>query len=184
MVISRPWPWLDPGHARLRFHGQAPVALVLFDGVPGAATGTNTVAVAPELNGEEVVVAPVAKPAPPPPSTFSSHPPFLAQQCAECHGSATGMGLKAPVPELCWNCHKDFLAGQKVKHQPVESGECADCHDPHQSENKYLLLKKGTELCLSCHDDPLAAGKIKHQAVEAGECLDCHAPHATISRDY
>jgi predicted CXXCH cytochrome family protein len=82
--------------------------------------------------------------------------------------------------QLCWSCHKDFLAGQKVKHQPVENGECASCHDPHQSENKNLLLQKGNALCLVLPRRP--AGGISSSSTRrsrSGDCLDCHAPHAT-----
>jgi predicted CXXCH cytochrome family protein len=108
------------------------------------------------------------------------HQPFGEGKCTQCHGDG-GMSPqpKLPARQLCFTCHKDFMAGLKVKHQPVENGECASCHDPHQSPNKDLLIKKGNQLCLTCHDDPLAAGKVKHQAVESGDCLDCHTPHAT-----
>ena len=147
-----------------------------FDGVPAPGSQTNAVAAAAAA---ETTPAVEAKPVAPPPDTSSTHPPFRDQQCAQCHQSSTGMGLRLQPPQLCWSCHKDFLAEQKVKHQPVESGDCASCHDPHRSGNKNLLLKKGNEVCLTCHDDPLAAGKIKHQAVESGSCLDCHAPHAS-----
>jgi len=153
---------------------------VFFDGVPPLNPATNAApAVVSAAATSQTAVAPPPKPTPPPENTFSVHPPFQERQCAECHESSSGMGLITQPPQLCWSCHKDFLAGQKVKHQPVENGECGDCHDPHQSENKNLLLQKGNDLCLSCHDDPLAEGKFKHQAVESGDCLDCHAPHAT-----
>jgi len=45
------------------------------------------------------------------------------------------------------------LAKAKVKHQPVENGECASCHAPHQSDNKKLLSKPEGKLCFDCHDD-------------------------------
>ncbi len=148
-----------------------------FDGVPpiGATNVTVTItapAAATEAAPAVVMNAPAA-------SNFSVHPPFQQHKCAECHVSGTGQGMRASAPQLCWSCHKDFLADKKVKHQPVENGECASCHDPHQSENKKLLLKTGNLLCLSCHDDPLAKMKFKHLAVESGDCMDCHAPHTT-----
>ena len=151
-----------------------------FDGVPPIGSATNGVAVASSQNAATPAAAAVTTaPLPLPQPTTCYHPPFAQHQCAECHESGLGQGLRSNPPELCFNCHKDFLTGQKVKHQPVESGDCVSCHDPHQSENKHLLIKKGNDLCLICHDDPLAEGKVKHQAVESGECLDCHAPHAT-----
>ena len=152
---------------------------IFFDGVPPLNAGTNTApAAAANPESDQPAVVPVKTNAPPV-DNFTVHPPFQQRKCIECHQSSSGMGLRLPAPQLCWNCHKDFLADQKVKHQPVESGDCASCHDPHQSPNKNLLLKIGKELCLNCHDDPLANMKFKHEAVESGECLDCHAPHAT-----
>jgi len=156
---------------------------IFFDGVPRLTGATNNTVAAPvRPSGTNAAPAQpgfAAAPAPPPQPTTFYHPPFTRHQCAECHESSTGQGLRGKPPELCFNCHKDFLAGQKFKHQPVESGDCTSCHDPHQSDIKHLLVKKGNDLCLNCHDDPLAEGKFKHQAVEGGLCLDCHAPHAT-----
>src|SRR5277367_2293917 len=119
---------------------------VFFDGVPPINSATNAVTASSSQTNQTAVVVP-SKPAPTPENTFTVHPPFQQHQCAECHQSSSGMGLKSQQPQLCFDCHKDFLTGQKVKHQPVESGECASCHDPHQSANKNLLLKKGNELC-------------------------------------
>jgi predicted CXXCH cytochrome family protein len=152
---------------------------VFFDGVPPLNAGTNAAPVAAPAPGAIQVPGEVPKTNAPPVDTFTVHPPFREHNCEECHESGSGQGLRVSPPQLCWTCHKDFLAGQQVKHQPVEDGECTSCHDPHQSENKNLLLQKGNALCLTCHDDPLAAGQYKHQAVESGDCLDCHAPHAT-----
>lgn len=152
---------------------------VFFDGVPPAGGKTNVPANV-SAPAEAAPTNNVPTPAPLPPADLSSvHPAFRDQKCSQCHQSNTGMGLKASQPALCWTCHKDFLAGAKVKHQPVMDGECLSCHDPHRSDNKKLLLKTGKELCMTCHDDPLVGKKFKHQAVEAGECLDCHSPHAT-----
>ncbi|HXF10340.1 MAG TPA: cytochrome c3 family protein, partial [Desulfuromonadaceae bacterium] len=166
--------WLAAGCASDTQHK---VLTLFFDGVPGPGN-TNVAVVA-----SEETPLPADKPAPPPPpppvDLSSVHPPFRDQKCSQCHLPDTGMGLRQPAPKLCWTCHKDFTADQKVKHQPVAEGDCAGCHEPHRSDNKKLLLKAGNELCLTCHDDPLAGKKFKHQAVEAGNCLDCHAPHAT-----
>jgi len=150
-----------------------------FDGVPSETSVTNQ-AVAPVATSTNRAAAVAPKPQfPKPPENFM-HRPYAENKCAQCHGGDMMTAEpRVPVPQLCYTCHKDFPGNYKVKHQPVENGECLSCHDPHQSPNKNLLLKKGSALCLTCHDDPLAAGKVKHQAVEAGDCTDCHSPHAT-----
>lgn len=152
-----------------------------FDGVPPDNQGTNAPAAAPsnaeakpggEARGKPVPAAPQA--------TYYAHPPFAEQKCAACHEAQTGQGMKKKTPELCFDCHKDFLSNFKVKHQPVETGDCGSCHDPHQSDNnKMLLLKTGKDLCFDCHENFLEKGKVKHQPAENGECLSCHNPHAT-----
>jgi predicted CXXCH cytochrome family protein len=153
-----------------------------FDGVPPPHSATNAtmtgVAATNTAAGSESgskAVAVVAKE-----PFYYGHPPFVQQKCAECHESGLGMGMKKKTPDLCFDCHKDFLTTAKVKHQPVESGDCNSCHDPHQSDkNKQLLLKTGKDLCFDCHDNFLDKAKVKHQPAENGECLACHNPHAT-----
>ena len=77
------------------------------------------------------------------------HTPFAQGKCTQCHGDG-GMSPqpKMPARQLCFTCHKDFIAGNKFKHQPVENGECSSCHSAHQSPNKNLLTKTGNKLCL------------------------------------
>jgi len=133
----------------------------LFDGVPpehpvpneiaAAVSGTQTNLAARQPTNAAPVV--VAEP------SYYTHAPFAQEKCASCHESRFGQSLKKKTPELCWDCHKDFLAAEKVKHQPVETGDCKSCHDPHQASNKKLLVKTGKALCLDCHDAPVAKGK-------------------------
>jgi predicted CXXCH cytochrome family protein len=148
-----------------------------FDGVPSQSS-VRKHSSAGSTNKNHSATAPA--PAVPRGPVMFVHQPFGEGKCTECHGDG-GMSPqpKMPALKLCFSCHKDFITGFKVKHQPVENGDCTSCHTPHQSPNKFLLVKKGNELCLTCHDSPLGEGKFKHQAVESGDCLDCHAPHAT-----
>ena len=146
---------------------------LLFDGVPSKTAGP---AAAPFTKA--VVIAAVP-PLPKPPFEVL-HQPYEQQKCGACHDSSTvSTNAKLPLLQLCFNCHKNFLTEPKVKHQPVANGDCLECHAPHKSPNKNLLLQKGDALCLTCHDDPLAVGKVKHQGVKMSSCLDCHSPHAT-----
>ena len=93
------------------------------------------------------------------------HPPFAQRDCTACHESEFSNAMRGKPGEVCFNCHKElqktFLAG-KVKHQPVDEGDCISCHNPHHSPNKNLLVAKGNDLCLTCHDDPLSNMKFKH----------------------
>jgi len=69
-----------------------------------------------------------------------------------------------------------------VKHLPVENGECSSCHNPHQSDNKKLLLKVDAKLCFDCHEDlqqKLTKAAFKHDPAGNGDCGSCHNAHAS-----
>jgi predicted CXXCH cytochrome family protein len=127
------------------------------------------------------------------------HSPVTAGECLDCHdphGSAVGHLLKAPLPELCYECH-DAIADEvrtRVKHAAVyRQGSCGICHAGHGSDNAALLRAPEQQLCLSCHgqddytrSDPLRnigreiEGKpYLHGPVADGECSPCHAPHGS-----
>ncbi len=100
--------------------------------------------------------------------------------CLECHDDPVGNEKRANEPDIT-----EFLGKlpklvttpvKKINHAPVESG-CMDCHSPHASDTKGLLLKPVAETCAECHDDPVGSAKFKHDPAANGECMSCHAPH-------
>jgi len=110
------------------------------------------------------------------------HP--ATEDCTSCHQSVaephpqTGkktFELVAQAPELCYNCHDPFGKKKQV-HDPVASGDCTTCHDPHSSNNAKLLTAPVAELCTSCHSD-IGGAKHPHGPVAAGACTSCHSPH-------
>lgn len=104
--------------------------------------------------------------------------------CGDCHeavatphpqpGKVT-FELAATEPELCANCHDAF--GKKAHgHEPVASGVCSTCHDPHSAAQPKLLLAAQEQLCGDCHSDQVGA-EHPHAPVASGECTACHLPH-------
>jgi predicted CXXCH cytochrome family protein len=77
---------------------------------------------------------------------------------------------------------KASIAQHKQTHAPIQS-DCASCHDPHASANKFQLKKAGNTLCFGCHTDTqqkITVAAVKHDAVSTGrECLACHDPHVS-----
>ena len=147
-----------------------------FDGVPvpGAATNALQAQAAPQpTNAVPQPVALVEAPKP------YIHPPYAKRQCADCHDSQSSQKMAGKGASVCFNCHKDTLAAGKVKHQPVENGECASCHNPHQASNTNLLVQLPPALCAQCHDPFPKTAKSRHQPVENGECATCHDPHSS-----
>ena len=62
---------------------------------------------------------------------------------------------------------------------------CANCHDPHGSDNNAMLIKPVGELCLTCHGPnaqngphaPTLEAHTHHAAGSAGsQCVACHMP--------
>jgi predicted CXXCH cytochrome family protein len=116
----------------------------------------------------------------------------IAMGCTSCHEirvnkDVTRVKLITTTPyALCLTCHADKNAATlKGTVHPPAVRDCVKCHDPHQSDNKFQLLRptsgaKNENLCLSCHNqgvDVPATGS-RHAALDMG-CETCHVTHKT-----
>ncbi|MGA1868722.1 MAG: cytochrome c3 family protein [bacterium] len=85
-----------------------------------------------------------------------------------------GHHLKAQ--EMCIQCHPERT--QKTASQHFKKYTCTQCHMPHASKFKYLLITSPHILCLSCHpfgkEESL---QYNHTPFQKRECLQCHDPH-------
>jgi predicted CXXCH cytochrome family protein len=104
------------------------------------------------------------------------------RDCQACHvqGSPTEhrFFLITPKDELCQKCHA--LPARATVHHPVQAGACMDCHDPHGSAHKGVLIADpNRDLCGRCHGRELTTGKYVHGPVVLGACVVCHEPHTS-----
>jgi predicted CXXCH cytochrome family protein len=119
------------------------------------------------------------------------HIPVKKGECLSCHKPS---GYKHPKYKkeaflltdngkagLCSECHKRKNT-KKYVHPPVATGGCLDCHDPHQSDNKFQLKKAGTILCYTCHDKDKLDKAFPHLPIAEGKCLSCHDPHQSENK--
>ena len=119
----------------------------------------------------------------------------MAMGCTTCHEIRSNKGvtrvkLTTTTPQaLCLTCHADMNAAKLTGtvHPPAVR-DCIKCHSPHQSNNKYQLLKatsgnKGDNLCLECHAQGVNVPDkgSRHAALDLG-CDTCHVPHKTGER--
>ena len=114
----------------------------------------------------------------------------IATGCTTCHEIRTNKDVTriklttTTSHALCISCHSDKDAAQaKGPVHPPAVRDCVKCHDPHQSDNKYQLLKptsgdKGANLCLDCHTQGtnVPAKGSRHPALDMG-CDTCHTTH-------
>ena len=125
-------------------------------------------------------------------STGKSVHSAIAMGCASCHEVRTNKDvtriklITTTISGLCLTCHSEKNAAEiKGKVHSPAVRDCAKCHDPHSSDNKYQLLKvtSGGEkenLCLSCHRTGLDVPEkgSRHAALDMG-CDTCHTTHKT-----
>lgn len=107
------------------------------------------------------------------------------ESCEKCHTSngqahpkegVKGFTFTKEMPLLCFSCHE--MKVKKTLHQPSKDGQCLDCHSPHSSNNKSLLIqKKVSGLCNRCHDLGIKEEDVVHNPVSGGRCNKCHDPH-------
>ena len=114
------------------------------------------------------------------------HAPIIGGDCTSCHdphqSPHRGM-MKAPLPELCFQCHDDRIRSQAHMHPPVAAGDCSSCHDNHESDHPARLVAEGNALCFMCHPDKEEGLKTKlaaHVPVQAS-CVQCHNPHGAAA---
>lgn len=105
------------------------------------------------------------------------HDAYSRDSCGDCHDKAMGNALVTAMPELCYDCHDDFNDTYEKLHEPVDAGNCTDCHNPHKAKNKSLLILAPEKLCIDCHDIEDVRENEEHADVEASDCMDCHNPH-------
>ena len=103
-------------------------------------------------------------------------------ECEACHVQGNPQEhtffLAADEEELCQKCH--LLPRRRHMHDPVTTGACMDCHDPHGSSHpSTLIADPQRDLCASCHAADIPAGEFVHGPVVVGACLVCHEPHAS-----
>ncbi|MEW6109451.1 MAG: cytochrome c3 family protein [Nitrospirota bacterium] len=175
------------------------VLTFFFTGVPPIEE-ENTLSDEKEKKGV-VSVREKKKITPPVPPVFV-HGPYGAKLCDQCHspsgkggfrsfgGAQSGktessfqgmIGQVKALDELCTDCHmhksvKLIEARGLQAHKPVSDGMCTTCHNGHQSQNLYMLMKeKTTELCATCHFKGDARLIESHSKNE--ECISCHNAH-------
>jgi predicted CXXCH cytochrome family protein len=99
------------------------------------------------------------------PTTFP-HPPYEQYRCTACHDMEKGELVQTPEEGLCARCHPGVATRPRFVHGPVAAGACLECHHPHESKIRGLLLDDPTTLCLRCHDaEDLSVGD--HHRLEA-----------------
>jgi len=178
----------------------------LFDGVPDPAAETDLSDGDPTLTAREQMLAmrQSVRDSMRQRVRATMHPPYAEQDCSACHNlarntSEPGSGSFAvmdfsddeaagfmvmPVEQLCFECHDDMTEEAATEqdmmiHDPVASGECIECHNPHRSPYPHLLRAPEVRtLCFKCHDEEIADGEDDHPELETKEsCLECHNPH-------
>ncbi len=89
--------------------------------------------------------------------------------------------LSKEIPQLCYECHDNYLSEKGWVHGPVAVGDCLFCHNPHRSTNEHLLNEPQPVLCYKCHDE---AGiiAIEEHPQEMTECTVCHSAHVASDR--
>lgn len=119
----------------------------------------------------------------------------ISMGCLSCHEirvnkDITRVKLITTTPaSLCFTCHADKNPAdiKGVIHTPARR-DCLKCHDPHQSDNKFQLLKATSgdakeNICLTCHTIGLNVPEkgSRHAALDMG-CDTCHVTHKTGER--
>ncbi|MFY9741034.1 MAG: cytochrome c3 family protein [Candidatus Sulfotelmatobacter sp.] len=116
----------------------------------------------------------------------------MAMGCMSCHEVRVNRDvthvklITTTTRALCLTCHADKNANDiKGTVHPPAVRDCVKCHDPHESDNKFQLIKATSgdqkeNLCLSCHTTGLnvPANGSRHAALDMG-CETCHITHKT-----
>ncbi len=114
----------------------------------------------------------------------SNHP--LEQgvlNCLSCHRftKRQDSNLMFDLERTCQGCHPEnggpFLyEHQTVNAHAVDGSGCVECHDPHGSENDYLLKQPVNNLCSQCHIEHITRNhdNLWESVWSKYSCQTCH----------
>lgn len=119
-----------------------------------------------------------------------AHAPAANWLCTSCHekndSQKTKYGVKKPIIEACFDCHqenKEQWSAAKYRHEPLDTGECDRCHNPHSSPYSMFLRQEVNYICIGCHKNKNmhAINGVSACMGNMGKsiCTECHTPHAT-----
>lgn len=104
--------------------------------------------------------------------------------CHEIHAPTDKVRDKRAQPQVCFTCHKQQRADiAKPSHHPIPEGKmtCSDCHNPHGSAGRFMLVKDTTNAtCFTCHAEKRGPFLHNHQPV-VEDCSNCHNPHGATA---
>jgi predicted CXXCH cytochrome family protein len=135
-------------------------------------------------------------------SRKSIHGPLVLGGCTLCHnphGEANRYQLWADgAVALCVACHSDkaTLLGKERSvpyvHGIIMGPGCVACHDPHATDQRFMLHKPTNQLCVGCHPayagvkrghpvamHPVSAPKERRRPGRDLNCASCHEPHGS-----
>ena len=132
------------------------------------------------------------------------HGPLILGGCTLCHdphgGDNPDMLWAEGSLQLCIACHSDKgnLVDEKRENRPpyghgiIFGKGCVACHDPHATDEKFMLKKPTNELCVGCHPSlqgvtrghpvaghPVTAPSELRRPGRKLTCVGCHDPHGS-----
>lgn len=129
-----------------------------------------------------------------------AHAPAVNWLCTSCHNGKVGTENKKnkvfskyifpePVNDDCFRCHKTnkkLWDSYRYRHEPLDSGRCNKCHNPHSSPYKMFVRKPVDKICMGCHSNKHTIDELDNYkyTIYAGidttkNCVKCHSPHAS-----
>lgn len=126
--------------------------------------------------------------------------------CTLCHNPHGGnfryMLWDEGSLNICLTCHeeKERLVKNEnsanLVHGIIYGKGCTACHEPHASNERYMLLKPVNELCVSCHtglagitrghpvaNHPVKGPRERRRPDRELTCIGCHDPHGSPNQN-
>lgn len=129
-----------------------------------------------------------------------AHSPSANWLCTTCHNGNTGIDnfknkgkskfiAAEPVYDFCFTCHKqdyELWESYRFRHEPLDSGRCNQCHNPHSSPNRKFLRKPDDQICFGCHQDESKDVQELNNSKcsKTDKCITCHNPHVSNKAFY
>lgn len=130
------------------------------------------------------------------------HGPLKLGGCTLCHNPHGGIHRyqlwAEGTFELCVACHSDkanLLSKERrvpYVHGIIGGAGCVICHDPHASDQRFVLVEPTNQLCVGCHmgfadlrgghpvdRHPVSRPKELRREGRELNCASCHDPHGS-----